>query len=148
VPPEDSPFYITAWIMEHCDDINLDGSSKPHDQVRDSFVHGQKMRASMTHLFGRILGLGQRPWSKSEITGKMSGNPSISEQVSTYMMSLRTRKIRSGEVPTSARAITSGILKQLYDENHKPENWVVKPYQPGSRAQGGNLDDWGGGMAR
>lgn len=78
--------------MLRCDEINLDGSLKPQIQIRDSYVHGQKMRASMTYLFGRTLGLGSRPWQKSEVSGKMTGNPSISEQVSSYMMSLRTRK--------------------------------------------------------
>ncbi|KAF8907240.1 hypothetical protein CPB84DRAFT_293072 [Gymnopilus junonius] len=56
-PPQDTPLFITAWIMNQCDDINLDGSIKAPSQIRDSYVHGQKMRASMTYLFGLFLDL-------------------------------------------------------------------------------------------
>ncbi|KAF8868454.1 hypothetical protein CPB84DRAFT_1934166 [Gymnopilus junonius] len=143
-PSEDVPFFITAWIMNQCDEINLDGSLKPQNQIRDSYVHGQKMRASMTYLFGHILGLGSRPWQKSEVTGRMTGNPSISEQVSSYMMSLRTRKVHSSETPTSAHAVTSETLKKLYDENNKPEKSKIKEYEPSSRSQAQDINDWGG----
>lgn len=73
--------------------MNLDGSLKPASQIRDSYAHGQKMRASMTHLFGHQLGLGSERWKKSDLTGRMTGNPSISDRVATYMMSLQTRKV-------------------------------------------------------
>jgi hypothetical protein len=36
----------------------------------------------------------------------MVGNPSVSDTVSSYMVSLRRRKVRAGETQTSARAIT------------------------------------------
>ncbi|KAF8889752.1 hypothetical protein CPB84DRAFT_1683776, partial [Gymnopilus junonius] len=89
-PPEDVPFFITAWIMNQCDEINLDGSLKPQIQIRDSYVHGQKMYPQYflpsLYLFGHTLGLGSCPWQKSKVSGKMTGNPSISEQVSSYMM--------------------------------------------------------------
>ncbi|KAF8877664.1 hypothetical protein CPB84DRAFT_1658248, partial [Gymnopilus junonius] len=129
-----------------CDEIKLDGSLKPQTQIRDSYIHGQKMRASMTYLFGHTLSLGSCPWQKSEVSRKMSGNPSISEQVSSYMMSLRTRKVRSGETLTSARAITSETLKKLYDKNNKPQNSKIKDYEPSSQLQAADIDDWGGGM--
>jgi hypothetical protein len=83
------------------------------------------MRASATYGFGRLNHLGSLPWQKSEISGKMLGNPSISEDISRYMVSLRKKKVcrhkfsainslanhlclqvRAGEVATSARAIT------------------------------------------
>jgi hypothetical protein len=54
----------------------------------------QKMRAAMTYMFGRIHGLGTLPWQESEVTGKMKGNPSVCEIVSTYMVSLRRRKVQ------------------------------------------------------
>ena len=50
------------------------------------------MRASMTYAFGRILRRGSMNWQWSESKNKMIGNPSISETVSTYMLSLRRRK--------------------------------------------------------
>ena len=64
------------------------------------------MRAAMTYAFGRLHGLGTLPWHQSEVTGAMVGNPSVSDTVSTYMVSLRRRKVRAGEAQTSARAIT------------------------------------------
>jgi hypothetical protein len=51
------------------------------------------MRASATYGFGRLNGLGSLPWQKSEVSGKMLGNPSISEDVSRYMISLRKKKV-------------------------------------------------------
>ena len=60
----------------------------------------------MSYAFGRLHGLGTLPWHKSETTGQMVGNPSVSDTVSSYMVSLRRRKVQAGETPTSARAIT------------------------------------------
>lgn len=61
----------------------------------------------MTHIFGRTYELGSIAWYKDEKTGCWRGNPSVSQKVSLYMVSLRSRKTRAGETPTSARAITS-----------------------------------------
>jgi hypothetical protein len=49
----------------------------------------------MTYAFGRIHGLGSLPWHESESTGRMVGNPSVSNTVSSYMISLRRRKVGS-----------------------------------------------------
>ena len=113
LPPKDAPLYITAWIMDQygtslsfqcvtplidffshrCDEIKLDGTRKPPTEKRGSYVYVQKMRASMTYAFGRIQGLGSQSWQRSEVSGRMIGNPSVSESVATYMMSLRNRKV-------------------------------------------------------
>jgi hypothetical protein len=68
----------------------------------------------MTYTFGRLHGLGTLPWHQSEVTGAMVGNPSVSDTVSSYMVSLRRRKVRAGETQTSARAITQVFLIYLY----------------------------------
>lgn len=103
------PCRCTHWLnnSDRCDEINLDGSNKSSSIVRNTYVHAQKMRAAMTYAFGRLHGLGGLPWHRSEATGAMVGNPSISDTVSSYMVSLRRRKVRAGEAQTSARAITS-----------------------------------------
>ena len=75
-----------------CDSVNLDGSDKDVNQERSTYAHAQKMRASMTYVFGRIYGLGTLPWHKDS-SGKMVGNPSVSVAVSSYMVSLRRRKV-------------------------------------------------------
>lgn len=64
------------------------------------------MRAAMTYAFGRIHGLGSMHWQHTSADGNSVGNPSVSEMVSRYMLSLRRRKVKAGETTTSARAIT------------------------------------------
>jgi hypothetical protein len=105
-PSQEAPYCITAWIMHSCDETNIDGTPKPSGQFRDSYSHAMKMRAAATYAFGHIHSLGSLPWHKSELTGNMSGNPSVSTIVSSYMVSLRRRKVQNGEVAMSARAIT------------------------------------------
>lgn len=39
-------------------------------------------------------------------------------------------------------------MKKLYDENNKPQNSKIKEYEPSSRLQAADIDDWGGGMTR
>jgi hypothetical protein len=81
-------------LMEpRCDEISLDGSHKPVGKVGSKYTHAQKMRASMTHIFGRDFGLGKKDWTKNEQTGRMMGNPSTSHLLGTYMVSLRNRKV-------------------------------------------------------
>ncbi|KAH9166581.1 hypothetical protein EDB89DRAFT_1857289 [Lactarius sanguifluus] len=105
-PHKYAPQFIVAWIMNECDELNLDGTKRPPNEVRATYGTAQKMRASMTYAFGRLHGLGSRDWHCSE-GGSMVGNPSVSEMVSQYMLSLHRRKVRAGEAATSARAITA-----------------------------------------
>ncbi|KIJ63936.1 hypothetical protein HYDPIDRAFT_91393, partial [Hydnomerulius pinastri MD-312] len=135
-----------------CDSMALGGGLKSADEVRDSYGHGQKMRAAMTYAFGRIHGLGTVPWQEDNPgSGRFVGNPSVSQQVSNYMCSLRRRKIQAGEVACSARAITSDILYRLYHHNHRPENWEIREYAAGAQkalGDAGQGSPWGGGRAR
>ncbi|KAG1724756.1 uncharacterized protein EDB91DRAFT_1170028 [Suillus paluster] len=136
-PRADAPLVIVAWIMNACNSINLDGTTKLCSQERGTYGHAQKMRASMTYGFGKLKGLGNMPWHESDVGATMVGNPSISVEVSSFMCSLRRRKVQAGEVANSARAITSEILLKLYHHNRLPENWTVQPYQPGERKPAG-----------
>ncbi len=54
----------------------------------------QKMRAAMTHKFGRDYQLGTQAWQEHPVTGKYVGNPSLSVVLSQYMVSLRRRNVR------------------------------------------------------
>ncbi|KAJ3759914.1 hypothetical protein EV360DRAFT_81672 [Lentinula raphanica] len=126
-----------------CDSINLDGTTKDPSEIRNGYTHAQKIRAAFTYGFNRIAGLGMATWERSEITGLMKGNPSVSSLVSSYMVSLRRRKVQAGEAATSARAITPEYIGRMYDYNRKPENWNIKAYEPTKR----NTDksgQWGG----
>jgi hypothetical protein len=88
--------FIFLLLMElRCDEISLEGNHKPVGTVLSKYTHAQKMRASMTHIFGRDFGLGKQDWTKNEQTGRMTGNPSTSHLLGTYMVSLRNRKVRN-----------------------------------------------------
>ncbi|KAI5894817.1 uncharacterized protein SCHCODRAFT_02495082, partial [Schizophyllum commune H4-8] len=89
-----------------CDRLNIDGTVKPASENTHSWGQAQKMHASATYSWGHICGLGTLPWHEND-AGEMIGNPSISPIVSRYMVSLRKRKTRAGEVATSARALTA-----------------------------------------
>lgn len=90
-----------------CDELQLDGTGvKPSGQLRSTYGTALKMRAAMTYAFCRLHGLGNMNWQRA-IDGSMVGNPSISEEVSRYIVSLHRRKVKAGETTTSARAITA-----------------------------------------
>ncbi|KAJ3970452.1 DNA breaking-rejoining enzyme [Lentinula raphanica] len=129
-PHPQAAVYIVAWIMHSCDTVGLDGKNIAPNIERSTYGHAQKMRAAATYGFGRLHGLGMQAWHQSEISGKMLGNPSVSETVSTYMVSLRRRKVRAGETSTSARAISTNLLEELYYFNKSPEFQQVQAYRP------------------
>ncbi|KZP29095.1 hypothetical protein FIBSPDRAFT_908422 [Athelia psychrophila] len=73
------------------------------------------MRAAISHKFGREYGRGTQPWVENPLKpGEYTGNPSLAIPVCQYMISLRRRKVRAGEVVTSARAIDEPTMKRLY----------------------------------
>jgi hypothetical protein len=77
------------FYFYRCDSTALDG--KPVTGPQGSYTHAQKMRASMTHVFSRVLGLGSQRWQYNVAQdGKVttSGNSSVSDRVSTYMVGL------------------------------------------------------------
>jgi len=61
------------------------------------------MRAAMTYAFGRLYSCGNRSWQMDESRGVMVGNPSISTEVSDYMLALHRRKVS-----------TLGLIFQFY----------------------------------
>ncbi|KAF5390404.1 hypothetical protein D9757_002482 [Collybiopsis confluens] len=140
--------FLVAWIMNSCDEVNLDGTPKEISLVRHKYGHAQKMRAAAMFAFGRLHGLGTVMWHRSEVTGKMTGNPASSETVSTYMLSLRRRKTLKGETSNSARAVTSALLSKLYHFNCQPQ--FQEPKMPERSKQGAPRvpTDWAGPRAR
>ncbi|KAJ3851060.1 hypothetical protein EV368DRAFT_83926 [Lentinula lateritia] len=139
---------VSEKTSKDCDEINLDGSEKDKSKERSTFTHAQKMRAAATFGFGRIHGLGMLAWHRSEYTGKMLGNPSVSETLTSYMLSLRRRKTLIGETATSARAVTSALLSDLFEFNNQPKFAEPRPYEPTARNIPKDPTDWGGCRAR
>ncbi|KAF7326164.1 DNA breaking-rejoining enzyme [Mycena kentingensis (nom. inval.)] len=145
--PKDAPVLIVAWLMHNCDANGLDGKPKSPDVFVASHGHAQKMRAAMTFTYGRIAGLGNRKWEQDFVRGGFLGNPSISDTVSWYMNSLKRSKVRAGETPTSACAITPEILEKLYHFNHRPEIAQLRNIERQSR-KNADINNWGGGGLR
>ncbi|KAH9016263.1 hypothetical protein EDB85DRAFT_1875126, partial [Lactarius pseudohatsudake] len=117
-PHQYAPQFIVVWIMNECDELTLNGKNRLSTQVRATYGTAQKMCASMTYAFGRIHGLGSMHWQRGG-DGRMVGNPSVSEVVSRYMLSLHRRKVKAGETATSARAISAATLRKLYHFNSR-----------------------------
>ncbi|KLO05934.1 hypothetical protein SCHPADRAFT_838709 [Schizopora paradoxa] len=78
----------------------------------------QKMRAAMSHQYGRVFKHGMQPFTENPIKpGTYNGNPSMSDDISQYMISLRRRKVRGGETVVSAKAMEEKTLEALYKYN-------------------------------
>ncbi|KAF9069026.1 hypothetical protein BDP27DRAFT_1223424, partial [Rhodocollybia butyracea] len=135
-------------IVSSCDEINLNGTPKDSSVERATFTHAQKMRAAATFGFGRVHGLGMLAWHRSEVSGKMLGNPSVSETLTSYMLSLRRRKTLKGEISLSARAVTSALISQLYNYNNQPVFKEPQAYKPSARNVPKEPDGWGGTRSR
>lgn len=114
--PAQMPEYISIWIMDkyvslkspslllslfvkyfRCDSTDIyTNKPKPLGYEPSTYSHAQKMRAAMTHHFGRELGLGLESWTESQVNpGRYLGNPSLSTVVGQYMISLRRKKVSS-----------------------------------------------------
>ncbi|KAJ3551648.1 hypothetical protein NP233_g13041 [Leucocoprinus birnbaumii] len=124
-PSRLAPYHLILWIQDACDTVKYDRSGsyieRPSTEVRLSYTHAMKMRAAATYGFGRVHQLGDAAWRHSPISDTWEGNPSLASLVSTYMVSLRRRKVQAGEAPISARAVTPELLKQLWNHNvHSP----------------------------
>ncbi|PPQ78301.1 hypothetical protein CVT24_006499 [Panaeolus cyanescens] len=160
-PISTAPTLICLWILSECDTVDVNNKPLPANVVRSSYSHAQKMRAAMTYTFGRVHGLSKQAWSEQHtLDGRLitSGNPSVSELVSRYMLSLHRRKVQKGDISTSARAIDVGILERLHDYNRpiiedklSRKEALGGTYQPGTRRpedKSTNIHNWGGPTAR
>ncbi|KAK0487059.1 hypothetical protein IW261DRAFT_1327663 [Armillaria novae-zelandiae] len=101
-----------------CDNTDMHGIPKAPEEVRSSWSHMQKLCAGITWGFKTVGKHRIESW-----TDQATGNPSVSNLVSAYMVGLRRHKADQGETPTSSRAVTPDILQVLYQFNRSPENW-------------------------
>lgn len=62
----------------------------------NTYNSAQKMRAAMSHQYGRNFKHGVQPFTENQNKpGTYTGNPSMSDTVSNYMISLRRRKVNN-----------------------------------------------------
>jgi hypothetical protein len=82
--------------MNRADDVDIfTGKAKELSITRVTYATAQKMRAAISHKYGRDHGRGTQPWLEdSSCPGRFRGNPSLSVTVSQYMISLGRRKVR------------------------------------------------------
>ncbi|KAF9070190.1 DNA breaking-rejoining enzyme [Rhodocollybia butyracea] len=105
--------------------------------MRNGYTHAQKIQAAFTYGFNCIAGLGLATWERSEVTGKMKGNPSVSSLISSYM-------VQAGETATSSHAVTPEIIGHMYDYKRQPEHWNIRSYEPSKRKKDKESEEWGG----
>ncbi len=101
---EVSPYCILAY-EQHIDDpyIRCDdgdaftGQVKDANQARGTYSTAQKMRAAVSSRFSRDYNRGVAPWTRTPYCqGSFSGNPSQSNCVSQYMISLVAGRLGRG----------------------------------------------------
>jgi hypothetical protein len=90
-PFEDLPELISAWIFTECDIPGTQSNARLHCRHK-TFSEALKMRAAVSFHYNE-LGRGTHSWHKLN-DGSWSGNPSLSNSVSRYMLSLQRRKVR------------------------------------------------------
>lgn len=88
-------FVLSISHTERCDAVDIrTGEVKPLKKSRPTYATAQKMRAAMTHKFGRDYRLGTQQWTENAtVPGLFQGNPSVLVTVSQYMVSLRRNKV-------------------------------------------------------
>lgn len=181
--PAQLPVWITSWIMSkyvnyltillvnnpsrcyRADDIDFKtGNAKDLSIHRSTYASAQKMRASISHKFGRDFKYGMQMWTENPLSpGKYTGNPSLSVTVSQYMISLHRRKVsseqpecthnrftdfpleyvqvRSGKVVTSARAMDHEMMHALWEFN---SNFSQSSERAPRKRKAEDSTDWAG----
>ncbi|PBK89131.1 hypothetical protein ARMGADRAFT_1033682 [Armillaria gallica] len=124
-------YYIVGFIMQGCNNVDMHSVSKAPDEPQKSYSYAQKLWASTTYGFHKG-GRGKVPWDQATA----SGNPSISDVVSSYMLGLQKCKVAKGEIPMTL--FLQGTLRRFYNHNHDPQNWNASPETPGNWC-GGNV---------
>jgi hypothetical protein len=89
-PFDGLPELICAWIFTECDIPDVHNNSRLLCKNK-TFSQALKMRAAVSFHYNE-LGRGSNSWHKLN-DGSWSGNPSLSNSVSQYMLSLQRRKV-------------------------------------------------------
>lgn len=103
---------MVEFRLHRCDKIDLEtGEIKPLE-ARPTYGTAQKMRAAISHQFGREYDRGNQPWSENPLKpGTFMGNPSLSSVVSQYMVSLRRTKVGFTTCGSSQLISNNSVLR-------------------------------------
>jgi len=100
IPNEDTPNLIAAWIFMKCDNADYQKHVRLGCQGF-SFSTALRMRASVSFHYNQLGRSGN--WNQM-MDGSWAGNPSLSNAVSRYMLSLQRRKVCvSGNLENTCR---------------------------------------------
>lgn len=83
-PVENVPDFIAAWIYTTCDPY------LQQNKATLTYAHALKMRAAISFHYNQLGKSG--PWHQA-IDKSWQGNPSLSNTVARYMVSLQRRKV-------------------------------------------------------
>ena len=87
------------------------GERKDPNIPRVTYATAQKMRASISHKFGRGYKIGTQMWTEHPLQLETyMGNPSLSVVVSDYMISLRRQKVNEKSVIFGCIKLTHSIF--------------------------------------
>ena len=89
-PNESVPQYICTWIYMECDIPDEQNKLRMHC-ANKTYSHALKMRAAISFRYNEF-GRGTDSWHQGKDREWM-GNPSLSKDVSRYMLSLQRRKV-------------------------------------------------------
>jgi len=80
-----------------------------------------KNRATISYIVGGKYECRKTTWSVENTNDGVicRGNPSLSEKVTEYMVSLKRRKIQAGEISVSEKALSAEDLAKLYRYNNQ-----------------------------
>ena len=94
-PSENTPMHICTWIFIECD--ILDSQNNTQMQYNNkTYSQALKMRSAISFHYNE-LGRGSNSWYQGH-DGSWIGNPSLSNTVSRYMLSLQRRKVTISQV--------------------------------------------------
>jgi hypothetical protein len=88
-PTQEVPTYVCLWIFIECDIPDVTNATRCHCKDK-THSHALKMRAAVSFHYNE-LGRGATAWHEGR--DGWIGNPSLSQQVSHYMLSLQRRKV-------------------------------------------------------
>ncbi|KAJ7445232.1 DNA breaking-rejoining enzyme [Mycena galericulata] len=115
-PHPHSPWFIIEWISSKCDTVDTNGQAYPSNRVRATFGYANTMRSAVLYQFGTVQGFGKTPWHQSGPDPlHWVGNPAVFDAIENFLISMRRRKVSSGEVCHSSRAMTEAIFLKKYN---------------------------------
>ena len=139
--------------LPRCDEVRSDGTTRTIGEARATYTSATKMRSAVTYLIGRGA---NTPWNSDDGI-HYRGNPSLSVEVSRYMLTLKKCKVcfvfhldlvffknilqhALGARAMGSLAVTSDMINEMYAIK-SPPNQILLPV-PQACYKDRGLDNW------